>query len=162
MKLSLDRFTLRYLSAVLLGRALLPLHGAVDGGPLAVLVPQCASAWELSKLAYWPMLLACAVTGRLGGERKLCRDLPGVVLTPLTLTAADWAVLSFGGKGRTCLMLWAAFLAAGLAFGPDGTERRRLWTALTAALAAAYGLLTYFPPRWGLFLDPAAMGVVLF
>ena len=166
MKDSFDRFAVRYLTAVLGGLLLLLLHGAVQGGLFAVFVPQYGSAWELSKLAFWPMLVSCLVTGRLGRERRpLARDLPAVVLVPLALTLADWAVLALGGSGGVCLALWVALVALGLAFGPDGGGRRAVWAVLAAALAGFYILLTYLPLLWGPFLDPtdvAAMATIPF
>lgn len=100
MRDSIDRVALRYLGAVLLGLLLLVLHNTVQGGPAAVLVPQGASAWELSKLVYWPMLGACLATGRLGrAPRPFRGDLPAVVLASLGATAANWAVLTVAGSG---------------------------------------------------------------
>ena len=152
MRDSIDRVALRYLGAVLLGLLLLVLHNTVQGGPAAVLVPQGASAWELSKLVYWPMLGACLATGRLGrAPRPFRGDLPAVVLASLGATAANWAVLTVAGSGRLCLAVWAAALAAGIAFGPDGTRRPRLWLIARLLLGAAYALLTFLPPAWGLF-----------
>ena len=155
MRDSIDRVALRYLAAVVLGLAMLLLHGVVSGGPAAVLVPQRASPWELSKLVYWPLLGACLVTCRLGRTPgPLIRDLPAAVLASLGAAAVNWAVLSAGGSGRLCLAVWGLALTAGLAFGPDGTRRPRLCLLLCLALGAAYVLLTFFCPAWGLFLDP--------
>lgn len=154
MRDTIDRVALRYLAAVLLGLVLLLLHGAVRGGPAAVLVPQRASPWELSKLVFWPMLGACAATCRLGrAPGPLLRDLPAAVLASLGAAAANWAVRAAGGSGRLCLAVWGLALAAGLAFGPDGTRRPRLWLWLCLALGAAYVLLTFLTPAWGPFLD---------
>lgn len=154
MRDTIDRIALRYLAAVLLGLLLLLLHGAVQGGPAAVLVPQRASPWELSKLVFWPMLGAGLATCRLGrAPRSPVRDLPAAVLAPLTAAAVNWAVRSAGGSGRLCLAVWGLALAAGVAFGPDGTRWPRLWTALCAALGAAYVVLTFLAPPWGLFLE---------
>ena len=155
MRDSIDRVALRYLAAVLLGLVMLLLHNVVRGGPAAVLVPQRASPWELSKLVFWPMLGACFLTCRLGrAPGPLTRDLPSAALAALGAAAVNWAVLAAVGSGRLCLAVWAAALAAGLAFGPDGTRRPRLWITLCGLLAAAYVLLTFLPPSWGLFLDP--------
>ena len=155
MRDPIDRVALRYLAAVLLGLVMLLLHDTVRGGPAAVLVPQRASPWELSKLVFWPMLGGCLLTCRLGrAPGPPVRDLPAAVAAALAAAAVNWAVLAAGGSGRLCLAVWAAALAAGLAFGPDGTRRPRLWTALCAALGAAYVLLTVFAPAWGPFLDP--------
>ena len=154
MRDTIDRVALRYLAAVLLGLVLLALHGIVQGGPAAVLVPQCPSAWELSKLVFWPLLGASFATCRLGRTpRSPAGDLPTAVLASLAAAAVNWAVLSAGGSGRLCLAVWAAALAAGLAFGPDGTRRPGIWAALCGVLAVLYGLLTFLAPAWGPFLD---------
>ena len=146
MRDSVDRVALRYLTAVLLGLVMLLLHGAVQGGPAAVLVPQRASPWELSKLVFWPMLGACLATSRLGrSPGPVIRDLPAVVLSALGAAAVNWAVLSAGGSGQLCLAVWAAALAAGLAFGPAGARWPRLWLVLCLILAAVYVLLTFIP-----------------
>ena len=150
-----DRFALRYLAAVVCGLALLLFHGAADSGLPAAFVPQCASPWELSKLAFWPGLAAWVMTSRLGGARRpLLRDLPAAVLAPLTAAAADWALLAAGGRSTMGLAVWAAVLAASMAFCPDGEKHPVLWTALALALAGLYMLLTFTPPAWEPFLAP--------
>ena len=60
-----NRFALRYLAAVVCGLALLLLHSTAQSGLPAAFVPQCPSPWELSKLAFWPLLAAWVLTGRL-------------------------------------------------------------------------------------------------
>ena len=116
-----DRFALRYPAAVICGLALLLCHGAVRGGPLAVLAPQCPSPWELGKLGFWPVLAAWGLTGRLGRERRsLVRDLPAAVLVPPGMTLACWALVAAGGRGAASLGIWAALLAGGMALCPDG------------------------------------------
>ncbi len=149
MRQSFNHFAVRYLTAVLLGLLLLLLHGPVQGGVFAPLVPQSPSGWELSKLAFWPMLAAC-----LAAEGV--RGLPAAVLTPPVTALVCWAVQAAEGGGRLCLTFWVALAAAGTAFGPDGGKRRRLWAALAVLLAACYVLLTYLPPAWGPFLAPTA------
>ena len=54
-----DRLAIRYLAAIVCGLLLLMLRGgaAAGSGPLAVLVPRAPSPWELSKLAFWPLVL---------------------------------------------------------------------------------------------------------
>lgn len=159
MRDSVDRVALRYLAAVLLGLVMLLLHGTVQGGPMAVLVPWQASPWELSKLVYWPMLGSCFLTCRLGRTPgPVIRDLPAVFLASLGTVAANWAVLSAGGSGRLCLAVWAAALAAGLAFGPDGIRRPKRWLVLCVVLGVSYILLTFISLPWGPFLDPLAQG----
>ena len=109
-----NRFALRYLAAVVCGLALLLLHSTAQSGLPAAFVPQCPSPWELSKLAFWPLLAAWVLTGRLGRERRtLLQDLPAVVLTPLAMTAACWGLAAAGGNGAASLAVWAVLLAAG-------------------------------------------------
>ena len=81
-----NRFALRYLAAVVCGLALLLLHSTAQSGLPAAFVPQCPSPWELSKLAFWPLLAAWVLTGRLGRERGA--DAPGY----------DSGVLGLGGR----------------------------------------------------------------
>ena len=96
-----NRFALRYLAAVVCGLALLLLHSTVQSGLPAAFVPQCPSPWELSKLAFWPLLAAWVLTGRLGRERRtLLQDLPAAVLTPLAMTAACWGLAAAGETAR--------------------------------------------------------------
>ena len=108
-----NRFALRYLAAVVCGLALLLLHSTAQSGLPAAFVPQCPSPWELSKLAFWPLLAAWVLTGRLGRERRtLLQDLPAAVLTPLAMTAACWGLAAAGGNGAASLAVWAVLLAA--------------------------------------------------
>lgn len=96
-----NRFALRYLAAVVCGLALLLLHSTAQSGLPAAFVPQCPSPWELSKLAFWPLLAAWVLTGRLGRERRtLLQDLPAAVLTPLAMTAACWGLAAAGETAR--------------------------------------------------------------
>ena len=99
-----NRFALRYLAAVVCGLALLLLHSTAQSGLPAAFVPQCPSPWELSKLAFWPLLAAWVLTGRLGRERRtLLQDLPAAVLTPLAMTAACWDTARRAWRsGRCC------------------------------------------------------------
>ena len=150
-----NRFALRYLAAVVCGLALLLLHSTAQSGLPAAFVPQCPSPWELSKLAFWPLLAAWVLTGRLGRERRtLLQDLPAAVLTPLAMTAACWGLAAAGGNGAASLAVWAVLLAAGTAFCPDGRKHPGLWAALALLLAGLYMLLTFTPPGWGPFVNP--------
>ena len=150
-----NRFALRYLGAVVCGLALLLLHSTAQSGLPAAFVPQCPSPWELSKLAFWPLLAAWVLTGRLGRERRtLLQDLPAAVLTPLAMTAACWGLAAAGGNGAASLAVWAVLLAAGTAFCPDGRKHPGLWAALALLLAGLYMLLTFTPPGWGPFVNP--------
>lgn len=165
MKQSFNQFAMRFLTTILCGLFLLLLHAVVHGGPLAVLVPRASSAWELSKLAFWPLLLACLLD-YCWGKTHRPMPLPALVLTPLVLTAADWGVLAMGGNGGICLALWVTALAVALAFGTtDGGKQRRVWLAAAVALGVAYVVLTYVTPLCGPFLEPgdvAAMATIPF
>ena len=153
-----NRFALRYLAAVVCGLALLLLHSTAQSGLPAAFVPQCPSPWELSKLAFWPLLAAWVLTGRLGRERRtLLQDLPAAVLTPLAMTAACWGLAAAGGNGAASLAVWAVLLAAGTAFCPDGRKHPGLWAALALLLAGLYMLLTFTPPGWGPFVNPLGL-----
>ena len=130
-----NRFALRYLASVVCGLALLLLHSTAQSGLPAAFVPQCPSPWELSKLAFWPLLAPW-------------------VLTPLAMTAACWGLAAAGGNGAASLAVWAVLLAAGTAFCPDGRKHPGLWAALALLLAGLYMLLTFTPPGWGPFVNP--------
>lgn len=133
------RFTLRFLAAVLLGLLLLALPA---GGPLQAVVPQRLEAWQLGKLAFWPLLAESALLA-LWERRPLSRDCPLIVLTTLALAVSSWGALALGDRGRLCLALWISLLAAGLAVPPEPGRRPRLWVGLTILLAAVYAV-----PQW--------------
>ena len=164
MKHPFNRFAVRYLAAVLLGLLALMLHGSVQGGILAVLVPQAPSPWELSKLAFWPLLVVFLLSRLLKREHALGRQLPALVLAPVALTLLCWALMSLGGSGPWCLVVWMCVLAVTLAWGtPEKLGRWPLWPVLALALVGFYILLTYLPLYWGPFLDPrdvAAMATI--
>lgn len=164
MKHPFNRFAVRYLAAVLLGLMALMLHGSVQGGLLAVLVPQAPSPWELSKLAFWPLLLVTLLSVLLKREHGLGRQMPILVVAPVAMTLLCWALLSLGGSGPLCLVVWMCVLAAVLAVGvPEKLGRWPVWPVLVLALAGFYILLTYLPLYWGPFLDPrdvAAMATI--
>ena len=72
-----DRLALRYLAAIVCGLLLLMLRGeaaAGSSGPLAVLVPQAPSPWELSKLAFWPLVLVWLAGGEVPGRGTFRRS----------------------------------------------------------------------------------------
>lgn len=154
-----SRFALRYLLTLGLGLGLVALHGA--GGALTVLVPGCASPWELSKLLYWPLLGALVLERVLNGaEAGSVRCLPALALTPAVLLAAVWILtppeLLSGG---VFALVWLVCCGAGLALAPHWklTDRQRgILRVLAAAWGLAYILFALFPPAWGPFLDPAS------
>ena len=161
MKNQFNRFAVRFLCAVLLGLVLLCLHGC--RGAAAVFVPQFASPWELSKLAFWPMLGSFLLTGPFSGGLgpALRRQLPCLVATPLALFLALWAVSALRAPGGVELTLWVAAAAVGLALADQGKDRGwGTWGILAVALALFYAVLTFLPPLWGPFLDPADVAAI--
>lgn len=159
MKNQFNRFALRFLTTLLFGVALLAMHGRQ--GPLAaVLAPRNLCPWELSKLAYWPMLVALALSGLLsGGIRKtLERALPCLVLTPTVLFFALWVISLLEPGAGVYLLVWMIAVALGLALGDQEKLpeiQRPLWRVLAVALGVCYVLFAFFPPAVGPFLDPS-------
>ena len=155
-------FVLRDLLALLAGLFLMLLHGTVEQGIPAAFVPQSAAPWELSKLVFWPLAL-CAAAGRFGRQHvPVSRDLPALVLAPLTMALLCRAAQALGSGGRPCVAIWMAVLAAALAFGPDGRRLRYVWAALAVVLAGAYVLLALQATLWRPFLLPGMAAAVLF
>ncbi len=69
-----NRFALRYLAAVVCGLALLLLHSTAQSGLPAAFVPQCPSPWELSKLAFWPLLAAWVLVAQMNKNKKFQKE----------------------------------------------------------------------------------------
>jgi len=160
-----NRFSVRFLAVLVLGLALLLLHG-ISAGPLAgVFAPRCAAPWELSKLAYWPMLAAMALTGGLSGGvgRTLRRAAPWLALTPAALFLTFWLVSRLRPAGGVYLLLWVVAAAVETALAEREERASRIWIPAAIALGALYVILAFFPPAFGPFLDPAsaaAMGTI--
>ena len=93
-----NRFALRYLAAVVCGLALLLLHSTAQSGLPAAFVPQCPSPWELSKLAFWPLLAAWL----LAAGTAFCPDgrkHPGLWAALALLLAGLYMLLTFTPPG---------------------------------------------------------------
>jgi hypothetical protein len=159
MKDSFNRFALRLLLTLLLGLALLALRTLCACGATGVLAPRFASPWELSKLAYWPLLGALTATARLsGGWRRTLRSAARyLTAVPLALFAADWAISLLRPSGGIYLLAWVVAATAGAALCDQERPApgRSAWPVLAAALGALYLLFTFLPPMFGPFLDPA-------
>jgi hypothetical protein len=157
MKDRFSRFSVRFLTALLLGLAGLLLHGRL--GVLRVAAPMWASPWELSKLVYWPVLAALALSARASGGMKktLCAAAPYLTLFPPALCGLLWAVSPLHPGAGLYIVLWVALSAVSLALADQGRELRGrgVWPVLAAALGAAYLLFTFLPPGLGPFLDMA-------
>lgn len=165
MKDRFSRFAVRFLTALLLGLAVLLLHGKL--GLLRMFTPVWASPWELSKLAYWPVLLVLALTAKASGGMKktLTSAAPYLVLCPMILCGVLWAVSRLHPVPGVYIVVWIVTAAIALALADQGREPRLrgVWPVLAAALGAAYILLTFLPPGVGPFLDvmdAAAMAVL--
>lgn len=158
MKNQLKDFPIRYLLVLLLGLFLLLLRSMAHDPVSAVFLPQFASPWELSKLAYWPLLAAMVATARGDGGVKACLARRAVWLTvaPVTAFLVFWAISALEpGAGAYLLVLVVLSAAALLLPAQTGGKEQGLWLVLLVALGAAYILLTFLPPMWGPFLDPS-------
>ena len=157
MKVRFNRFAVRYLTALLLGLVLLLLHGWADNALLGIVLPKSGAPWELGKLAYWPMLAAIPVTGRLsGGMRRTAAELlPPAVVTALALFLVCWGLSGLQPGWGVYLLAWVALTAAGTALSVrEKPMKGGVWVLLAAALALAYVLFSLLPPVWQPFLDP--------
>jgi biotin transporter BioY len=167
MKDHFNRFAVRFLTALLLGLVLLLLHGWSGSGVTGIFAPKFASPWELSKLAYWPLLGALLLTGWLSGgvKKTLACAAPCLVLTPLALFLVFCAVSLLEPAGGVYLLLWIVAAAIGLALADQERDagRRNVWLVLVAAMAVLYVLFTFLPPVARPFLEPgdvATMGTI--
>lgn len=168
MKTRFEHFSIRFTTAVLLGLLLMLAQGFLRNPVSAVLAPQCASPWELSKLIFWPLVFSWALTGRLSGGcgRTLRRMAPWLVASPLALMLAGWAIAPLHPAAGFLLVLWVGALALTLLLAQTELLREGpVWMVLAVALGMAYIILTFLPPFGGPFLDPAdvaAMAVIPF
>lgn len=164
MKDHFNRFAVRFLTTLLLGLLALLLHPWAGNPVLGIFLPRYSAPWELSKLAYWPMLAALVLTGHLSGgaKRTLAEALPAVTLTAPALFLIYWAVSALEPAWGVYLMLWVAAAAAGTVLsGKRG--KSSIWLILAAALGVLYIVFTLCPPGFGPFLDPhdaAAMATI--
>lgn len=163
MKDHFNRFAMRFICVLGLGLAALLLHGT--GGAASVFAPRYAAPWELSKLAYWPILITMLATCRFSGGLKntLLSSAPALTLAPLALMAALWCTSPLEPAAGICLLAWVVAAAVGVAAADQERLRGSYWLVLAAALAAAYVVFSFFPPAFGPFLDPsdaAAMATI--
>ena len=149
------RFALRFPLTLGLGAVLLLLHDALSGGVLGALLPKNASAWELSKLAFFPPLLCLALTSRQSGGLRatLRRAAMPVFLAALLMAGTGTLASSLTQDTAALMLLWIVLTALTLALA----ERWRggpVWTVLLAALGVAYILFSFRPPCLPPFLEP--------
>ena len=149
------RFALRCPLTLGLGAVTLLLHDALSGGVLGALLPKNASAWELSKLAFFPPLLCLALTSRQSGGLRatLRRAAMPVFLAALLMAGIGTLAGSLTQDTAALMLLWIVLTALTLALA----ERWRggpVWTVLLAALGVAYILFSFRPPCLPPFLEP--------
>lgn len=158
MKNQFNRFALRFLTVVLLGLLLLCLHSRTQGAVAAIFAPRFASPWEMSKLAYWPLLVGLLLIGRFPGARlQFSAELKCLVLTPLALFLVFWGVSLLHPATGVYLLLWIVAVALGLALADQGEKSGKggtVWLVLAVALCVFYILFAFMPPMFGPFLDP--------
>lgn len=156
MKNRFANFSIRFLTVLLAGLFLLLLRSAARGPVFAPLTPQFASPWELSKLAFWPLLLAAAIPLRDDG--RFFSRLPWLTITPLAAVLIFWVMSAQRPGPGVYLLVWIVFSAAALALCQRGVLTkgdRSVWLVLAAAMGILYIVLTFLPPAMGPFLDPA-------
>ena len=164
MKDHFNRFAVRYLTALLLGLLALLLHAWADNPLLGIFMPRCSSPWELSKLAYWPMLAALLLTSHLtdGLRATVGKALPSLTLTAPLLFLMYWLISGLEPAWGVYLLLWIAAAAIGTALSDRG-KAGGVWLVLAVALGAIYVIFSFLPPTFGPFLDPhsaAAMATI--
>lgn len=154
MKEHFHFFAVRFLTVLLLGLLALALHPWAGMPIPGIVLPRCSSPWELSKLAYWPMLAALLLTGHLSGGMKktLTQALPSLTLTAPILFLAYWAISRLEPSWGIYLLLWILAAAAESALSRRG-GKSSVWAVLAAALGLLYLIFTFCPPSAAPFLD---------
>ena len=150
-----------FLASVILGLILLWLRNRFPVNPLVmVLAPMNGSAWEMSKLVFWPYLGGALVIWRgtpagssRGGHCML------LLIMPLVMVMLGWLCHISGGY------LWVAVLAVGIALYALVLRKsvwggELLWYTLAILLGIAYILFSVLPPFGGPFTDPADVAVM--
>lgn len=139
--------------------------------PLAWLAAVNESTWEHFKLGFWPALAFALFEVLVWRGRKPVNfwagKAVGLATMPLVIGAVFYAYKAAFGRH----FLWAdillfvlavlagQYLSAGiLAAEPLAPARRKAAAAGLILLLLAFALLTYFPPRIFLFLDPRTGG----
>lgn len=164
MKNRFTHFSIRFLVVLLAGLFLLLLRTSAQNPFCALLTPQFTSPWELSKLVYWPLLLAAAIPLRDGG--KFSARLPWLTAAPVTAVLIFWVLSALEPGPGVYLLIWVVLSAVALALAQRGVLAegdRSVWLVLAAAMGILYIVLTFLPPMIGPFLDPsdvAAMATI--
>ena len=126
MKEPFSRFALRFPLTLGLGAVMLLLHDSLASGLFGALLPRNASAWELSKLAFFPPLLCLALTSRQSGGpgATLRRAAAPVVLGALMMAGFGTLAVSLTAETAAIMLLWIVLAALTLAGEPglDGAS----------------------------------------
>lgn len=168
MKNRSECFFVRFLAVLLLGLMLLLAHSVTKDPITAVFIPQFFSPWEMSKLAFWPLLFGIAISGPLsGGAMKAVRTLAAwLVIAPLAVMLIFWGLNVLHPAPAVYLVAWVVAVALVLALAQTdvlGNKGGNIWLILAIVMAFLYVVLTFLPPSFGPFLDPsdaAAMAAI--
>ena len=150
-----SRFALRFPLTLGLGAVMLLLHDSLASGLFGALLPRNASAWELSKLAFFPPLLCLALTSRQSGGpgATLRRAAAPVVLGALLMAGLGTLAVSQTAETAAVMLLWIVLAALTLALA-ERWQGSPVWTVLLLALGAAYLFFSFLPPMLPPFLEP--------
>jgi len=153
----------------LLGSFLHFVFALLDGWPPAALIAAVnESVWEHLKLAFWPSLIYSLIEWPFfRGQIKdfWTAKTIGIMSMPIVIVSLFYGYTTLAGRN----FLWADISLFVLAVltgqmisyriltsRPFASRTRILAAILLLAMIAAFSLLTYFPPRHPLFLDPRA------
>jgi hypothetical protein len=135
--------------------------------PMALIAAVNESAWEHTKMYFWPGLVYALVQytyTRHLHNNYLQGKAAALALTPVAIFALYYSYLGYvqmtGGKANLATML--SIMLLGISFGqavsyriltaaPFSTETRRYAGLMCAILLIAYSAFTYFPPRLFVF-----------
>ena len=123
------------------------------------------STWEHMKLMFWPMLAFAVFQGFFFRERKdfFCVKLRGILLGLALIPIIFYTYNGVIGKSPDWINISIFFIAAALAYLYEAYILKRndlscksktLPYLILAALAIAFVVFTFYPPRLGIFMDP--------
>lgn len=127
------------------------------------------STFEHMKLLFWPMVIFALVQGFFFGEYKaffhikLCGMLIGLLLIPVIFYTYNGAI----AKSPDWLNIAIFFVAAAAVYlfetvqfnkNPSCKSSSVVPLLIIAAIALAFALFTFYPPKIKLFQDPLTLG----
>ena len=136
------------------------LYHLLPNPVIALISPINESLWEHVKILFWPYLAAALILNHKGGEHRIRPWL----LTSLLMVAAMLSIgylyhIVLGGEsmffdiGLYLVLMVLGFLLPALFPGPWTGFLWELVVWITAALAVAIVLFTFWPPSGLLFTD---------